>query len=167
MQLDCPGAIPGSAACVIENITSCSPQTVGPDDVVPLQVAGLSPLGVDLLAPALASLVDADPSANWDDGANGGRGGIVGGCMASGACAVSPAAHRRADGEPGDLGGSERGPSVSRPPTVNVTRVVGLFVDEVIGHEIVGRLMPYPAVPSSTIEPGVAGSVLRRQHASW
>ena len=92
VQLDCQSETRrASAACVIENLTSCSPQTLRPDDVVPLQVAGLMTHWASTCSrrPS-ASLVDADPSASWDTGANGGRGGIVGGCMASGACAVSP-----------------------------------------------------------------------------
>jgi hypothetical protein len=48
----------------------------------------------------------------------------------------------------------------SSPPgehlSVNVTRVVGLFIEEVNFTEVLGRLMPYPALPSSTIVPGVA-----------
>ncbi len=132
VQLDCQSETPGSAACVIENITSCSPQTLRPDDVVPLQVAGLSPLGVDLLAPALASLVDADPSASWDTGANGGRGGIVGGCMASGACAVSPRLIALPMVNPQIWADQSVDPDVP-PSHVTVTRVVGLFVDDVVG----------------------------------
>jgi hypothetical protein len=159
VQLDCPGNVPGSIECFTWNILNCSPQVVAPGAVIQAHGGGFVDInGVNQLAVALDSLRASDALASWDPGANGGRGGIAGGCMASGDCAVSPRlialpvidpdawGYQTAASHPGDV-----------HPTVNVTRVVGLFIDTVNFTEIVGYLMPYPSAPSATADVGVAG----------
>jgi len=153
IELACPGNLPNTPACLISNIQNCSPQTVASGDVILAQSAGIL---AELLAPALASLVDADAAAYWDAGANGGRGGVAGGCMTAGTCSVSPRIIALPIVDP-DVWGLQSAVDPDLHPTVNVTRVVGLFIEQLNGTEIIGRLMPYPALPSTT-NLGVPGS---------
>ncbi|MGD9904757.1 MAG: pilus assembly protein TadG-related protein [Vicinamibacterales bacterium] len=154
IQLDCPGNPVNSAQCVVWNIQNCSPQGVGSGDVVQAQSGGVD--GALFLAPALATLVDADAAAFWDGGANGGLGGVAGGCMAGGGCSISPRIIALPVVDP-DVWGQQSAISADDHPSVNVTRVVGLFIEQLNGTEIVGRLMPYPSLPA-TNGLGVAGS---------
>ena len=138
-----------------------------PDDVVPLQVGGLQP--------------------DWASTSSQSGAGQPGGRRPLGELGRRrqrrPRRHRRrlhgqsapARSAPG-WSPSRFQPEISadqsvaprpRRHHVTVTRVVGLFVDDVPVNEIVGRLMPYPADPSSTHRARGRRQVLRRQHRSW
>ncbi|MGE0362272.1 MAG: pilus assembly protein TadG-related protein [Vicinamibacterales bacterium] len=157
IQLDCPGNPPGSIECFMSNVTNCSPQAVGTGDVLQAHAGGFVGIdGVNYLIPALASVVDADAGAFWDGSANGGRGGVAGGCVSGGTCAVSPRILALPIVDP-DVWGQQSAVDPDLHPTVNVTRVVGLFLEQANGTEIIGRVMPYPTLPSTT-DLGVPGS---------
>jgi hypothetical protein len=150
IQFACPGNTPGSIECFTANVRNCSPQVVGAGDVVQAHAGGfVDLLGTNQLAVALADVMAADASAAWDAGANGGRGGVAGGCMTSGACSVSPRIIALPIVDP-DVWGQQSAVEPDLHPSVNVTRVVGLFVEAVNFTEIVGRLMPYPTAPTTT-----------------
>ncbi len=150
IQLDCPGNAPGSIECFTWNVRNCSPQVVGAGAVVQAHAGGfVDLLGVNQLAVALADVMAADAAATWDAGANGGRGGVAGGCMTSGACSVSPRIIALPIVDP-DVWGQQSAVDPDLHPSVNVTRVVGLFIEQVNFTEIVGRLMPYPSAPTTT-----------------
>jgi hypothetical protein len=160
IQLDCPGNVPGSIECFTGNVRNCSPQVVGPGAIIQAHAGGFVDLaGTNQLAVALADVVAADASATWDAGANGGRGGVAGGCMTSGACSVSPRIIALPIVDP-DVWGQQSAIDPDLHTSVNVTRVVGLFLEEVNFTEIVGRLMPYPTAPTTTTVAnlGVPGS---------
>lgn len=151
VQLDCPGNAPGSIECFTWNVRNCSPQVVGAGNVVQAHAGGfVDLLGTNQLAVALADVMAADAAASWDAGANGGRGGVTGGCMTSGACSVSPRIIALPIVDP-DVWGQQSAVDPDLHPSVNVTRVVGLFVEAVNFTEIVGRLMPYPSAPTTTM----------------
>ena len=100
-------------------------------------------------------MIALDPNAVWSLSANGGRGGITGGCMSGGVngCTLSPRVVAIPVFNP-DLW--DLGPSNGRS-SVTVTRVVGMFVEQMQGNNVVGRLMPYPA-PAMSGTGGVTGS---------
>jgi hypothetical protein len=104
----------------------------------------------------MEALIDLDPDAEWDTSAYSGRGGIVGGCMTAtvNPCAISPRVVAIPVFNP-DIW--DLGPSQGRS-TVSVSRVIGLFVEEMQGNEVVGRLMPYPGEPTATGNSGEAGA---------
>jgi hypothetical protein len=150
IQLACPGNTPGSIECFTATVRNCSPQVVGAGDVIQAHAGGfVDLLGTNQLAVALADVMATDASATWDAGANGGRGGVSGGCMTSGACSISPRIIALPVVDP-DVWGQQSAVEPDLHPSVNVTRVVGLFVEEVTFTEIVGRLMPYPTAPTAT-----------------
>ena len=152
IQLDCPGNTPGSIECFTSNVRTCSPQVVASGNVIQAHAGGFVDAGgVNQLAVALADVMAADASAAWDAGANGGRGGVAGGCMSSGACSVSPRiiALPAIDPDPWTYEGTYSTP-VGEHTSVNVTRIVGLFIEQVTFTEVRGRLMPYPVVPAVT-----------------
>ena len=113
-------------------------------------------------AAAVTALLDRDPAAHWDGTLNGGRGGVAGGCMASGECTIAAA------------DGSSQATTVSprivalpvfdpdqwdqRFRRVVVRRVVGFFLERYDAPFVVGRLMVYPAAPrtSMTADPSAA-----------
>lgn len=147
VELECPGATPGTLECVLWNVANCSPEVVGEGGVLTMT----SGSGV-AIAPVLADLIARDSTASWNAAANGGRGGIVGGCMAAGTCTVSP----RLIAVPMiDPDAWDQESPVTRS-TVTVTRVVGMFIEMQAG-EVVGRLVPYPSAPNAT-NLGVPGS---------
>lgn len=150
--LDCPGSNNNQgAACYEWNIANCSPDNVGPGSVITMEPGAM----VGPTRDGVTDLIDLDPDAEWDEDANDGRGGIVGGCMeAANPCAVSPRVVAVPVFNPDTW---DLGPSQGRS-TVTITRVVGMFVEEMQGNTVVGRLMPYPGKPTSGTggQPGAA-----------
>ncbi len=124
------------------DITSCASRVVQPGDVldvVPNNIAAEFVQGVN-------SLIDRDPAATWNAAMNGGRGGVSGGCMASGTCVVSPriVALPAFSPDAWDAGGAAN-------DVVVVTRIVGFFISRLEGGYVVGRFMVYPSAPRSTM----------------
>jgi Flp pilus assembly protein TadG len=138
-----------SASCYQDTIAQCASRVVRAGDVLETvqgNMVGPTRHGMD-------DLIALDPSATWNLSANGGRGGITGGCMSSGACAISPRVVAVPMFNP-DLWDSDFTPG---HPTVEVTRVVGFFMEQMQGNDVIGRLMPYPSSAYSGTG-GVPGS---------
>jgi hypothetical protein len=151
--LNCPGANgQQGAACYRWNIANCSPDPVGPGTVLTMEPGAM----VGPTAQGMDELIDLDPDADWSTSANGGRGGIVGGCMTAtvNPCAISPRVVAIPVFNPDvwDLG-----PSQGRS-TVTISRVIGMFVERMQGNEVLGRLMPYPGEPVASGNTGEAGA---------
>lgn len=144
-------ATSSGAAGFLTDLTTCSPMTVRPGDVLtvePTYVPVETQQGVD-------TLMTLDPDARWDPSLNGGLGGVAGGCMASGACVVSPRIMLLPAFDPDawDL-------AMPAGTSVVVTRLVGVFIEYMAGGIIGGRYMIYPEVPSSSMVSDPASSFL-------
>lgn len=135
-----------------ENIASCDATVIGPGtvlDVEPGNMVGPTRQGVQ-------DLIAQDPLADWDPNLYGpGQGGIVGGCMASGTCAISPrlVAVPVFDPDAWDFAG-EHGRT-----TVTVTKLIGLFIDDNMpGNDVAGWITHYPSAPRGGMaeNPGAA-----------
>jgi hypothetical protein len=100
-------------------------------------------------------LIDLDPDAKWDKTLNGGVGGIKGGCMSSVAspCAISPRLVAIPMFNPDAYQLADQGGRT----TIQITKVLGFFVDKMQGNDVMGYLMTYPSDPSAGMG-GVPGS---------
>jgi len=124
------------------DLASCSSRIVEPGDTLQVELNNVA----GEFAQGVLSLIGQDPAASWSVAMNGGRGGVAGGCMASGACTISPRiiAVPVFDPDAWDLGGPGNG-------VVRVTRIAGFFVANLEDGYVVGRLMVYPSPPRSTM----------------
>lgn len=123
------------------NIAGCDPTVIGPGtvlDVEPGNMIGPTRQGMD-------DLIALDPDAVWDPDKNDGRGGVSGGCMEAGTCDLSKRiiAIPVYDPDAYDAG------RASGRVTLNVTKVIGFFVNSMQGNEVNGYIMTYPSVPTA------------------
>jgi hypothetical protein len=155
-----PGCVGGN--CYRDAIADCVTIPVNPPQQLtnePGNMVGPTRQGVD-------DLIALDQGAYWDpgigpdvDGDGSPDGGVAGGCMAAGTCAVSPriAAIPVFDVEDYYLG------KVSGRTDVKIVRILGFFFEPMGAKngEVTGRFMTYPA----TLSPGSTynnkGSFLR------
>lgn len=124
------------------DIQTCSSRVVQPGDTLETVSSNVGPE----TASGVLNLIAQDPAAAWSPSMNGGLGGVSGGCMATGACTVSPRIVALPVFDPDAWDAA--------PPntdTVVVSRVVGFFIQRLEGTGIVGRLMVYPSAPRSTM----------------
>jgi Putative Flp pilus-assembly TadE/G-like len=133
----------------LNDFATCSSTVVGPGAL--LQIEQLNLLAET--RQAANTLVNQDPGAYWDATRNGGLGGVAGGCMAAGTCAVSPRVIALPAFSP-DVW--DQSPAFAT--VVTVTRIVGLFIEAVEAAAVVGRVMVYPVVPRSTMTADPASS---------
>lgn len=137
-------------------LTTCNSDRLGPGSVL---TVGTSDVRTETVT-AGQQMIDADPGAHWDLAANGGRGGIVGGCMSTGTCSgpmgdhISPRLIALPAFNP-DLWDAS-----SANTTVTVTRIVGFFVERVETPALGGRLTVYPVIPQSTMTADTQSSFL-------
>lgn len=132
-----PAEGPG-AANYRANIATCDTTLIGPGTVLEAEPGNM----VGPTAQGMRQLVALDPYAYWDPNLNGtGRGGIRGGCMATGACTVSPrlVAIPIFNPDAYDAG------RASGRITFEVVKVLGFFVDRMQGQEVNGYIMTYPS----------------------
>jgi Flp pilus assembly protein TadG len=133
-----------------DNIATCDPTVIGPGTV--LQVEPGNMIGPTRMG--MAALIAQDPGAFWNQSLNGNRGGIDGGCMHAGTCAMSPRvvaiplynpdvfnlgmAHGRTD--------------------ITVIKILGFFMERMQGNDVVGRIIAYPGQPrgGTSNTPGAA-----------
>lgn len=123
------------------SISGCSTIVYGPGDTLtnePGNMVGPTKQGVD-------DLIDLDPGAYWDTAANGGKGGVAGGCQGANppTCTKSPrlVAVPMFDVDEYDAG------KASGRQTIVITKVMGFFIERMQGNDVVGRLMFYPGPP--------------------
>lgn len=104
----------------------------------------------------VSALIELDPNAVWNPSLNGGRGGVSGGCMASGDCNVSPRIVPLVAFDPDewDLDRNDtsgHGHHGHGTQEVTVTRLLGFFVENYEAPYMVGRFMGYPAAPRTAM----------------
>jgi hypothetical protein len=103
----------------------------------------------------MRDLIALDPAARWNPNMYGpGKGGVEGGCMASGACALSPRLVAIPVFNPDAY---DAGRASGRVEIV-VTKVLGFFISEMNGNEVGGYITTYPSAPLSgtSTTPGTA-----------
>jgi hypothetical protein len=135
------------------NIATCDPTVIGPGDVLDVEPGNM----IGPTRQGMRDLIALDPNAEWDPNMYGaGRGGVRGGCMASGACAVSPrlVAIPVYDPDAYDAG------RASGRIEINIVKVLGFFIEEMTpGHDNVvgGYITTYPSRPHAGMG-GVPGA---------
>jgi hypothetical protein len=103
----------------------------------------------------VAELVAQDQYATWDPNMYGpGLGGVSGGCMAAGGCAISPRLVVVPVFNPDIYDAGRAGGRVD----ITVVKVLGFFIDGLQGNDIVGYLTTYPSAPrgGTSSTPGAA-----------
>ena len=138
-------------SCYRDAIAECAPNVIRAGDVLTMEPGNM----IGPTRQGMTDLIALDPNATWSTSANGGRGGISGGCMSAqgNPCALSPRVVAVPVFNP-DIW--DLGPSNGRSSVV-VTRVVGMFIERMQGNDVIGRLMPYPSAAYSGTG-GVPGS---------
>jgi hypothetical protein len=124
----------------LDAITGCTSAVVGPGTTITPEPGGMSERRI---VDAVNEVVDLDPGASWSTSANGGRGGIVGGCMTAGTCSVSPRLRPIPVYDP-YLWAQRNGQGGGQNP-IHIRKVVGLFIERPVGNDLRGRLMQYPS----------------------
>lgn len=125
-----------------ESVTSCAPTSVEPDqwyDQETATIPGASGHGFE-------ALIAFDPAASWDPTAHGGRGAVVGGCMADASCSRSPRWVAVPVFDPDEFVRDrlQLGPASAR---IHVVRIAGLWIDEVtVSGEVYGYVTHYPTL---------------------
>ena len=132
-----------------DNIATCDPTLIGPGtalDAEPGNMIGPTRQG-------MRDLIALDPYADWDPSLNDGRGGIRGGCMANGSCALSPrlVAIPVYNPDAYDAG------RASGRIVFDIVKVIGFFIDEIQGNDVHGYIMTYPSKPNAGMG-GVPGN---------
>jgi hypothetical protein len=133
-----------------DNIATCDMTVIGPGtllEVEPGNMIGPTKQGMN-------DLIALDKDAKWNKTLNG-VGGIEGGCMSSttSPCAISP----RLVAIPMFNPDAYQLADQNGRTTIQITKVLGFFVDEMDGNDVKGYLMTYPAEPSAGMG-GVPGS---------
>jgi hypothetical protein len=134
-----------------ENIGSCDPTIIGPGTVLDVEPGNM----IGPTRQGMQELIGRDPGARWDPNLYGpGRGGVAGGCMASGACAISPRLVAIPVFNPDAY---DAGRASGRIEIV-VTKVLGFFIAEMQGNEVGGYITTYPSAPltGTSTTPGAA-----------
>lgn len=121
-------------------ILGCSPTVVGSGDPLTTENGQMS---TRRIIDTIAEVVDRDPDASWNPSLNGGRGGIEGGCMAEGTCGLSPRIRPVPVYDP--LNWAQRSGQGAGQTPLQITKVIGFFIERPIGENIVGRVMQYPS----------------------
>lgn len=134
---------------MLQDFSTCAARTIRPG--MDLQV---EPSNATMpTREGVSALIELDPNAYWNPSLNGGRGGVAGGCMASGDCNVSPRIVPLVAFNPDawDLvraNSSGPGPAAG---SVVVTRLLGFFVEDYEAPYMGGRFMGYPAAPRTAM----------------
>lgn len=132
------------------NIATCDPTVITPGmtlEVEPGNMVGPTRQG-------MRDLIALDPGASWQPNLFGpGHGGISGGCMASGACVISPRLVAIPVFNP-DVYDAGR---ASGRIDITIVKVLGFFVDEMQGNDVAGYITTYPSVPRAGVG-GVPGA---------
>jgi hypothetical protein len=134
-----------------ENIAECDPTVIGPGTVLQSEPGNM----VGPTSQGIRDLIALDPHAKWDPNLYGpGLGGVSGGCMASGACAISP----RLVAIPAFNPDTYDAGRASGRIDIHVVKVLGFFVAEMNGNEVGGYLTTYPSAPraGTSSTPGAA-----------
>lgn len=134
-----------------DNIATCDPTVIGPGTVLQVEPGAM----VGPTAQGMRDLIALDPLATWNPDLYGpGRGGVSGGCMATGACAVSPRLVAIPVFNPDTYDAGRASGRVD----ITVVKVLGFFVDRMQGNDVAGYITTYPSAPRSgtSSTPGAA-----------
>jgi hypothetical protein len=134
-----------------DNIATCDPTVIGPGSVLQVEPGNM----IGPTNQGIRDLIAQDPGANWVPSANGGQGGIVGGCMTAGTCGISPRLVAIPVFNP-DTYDSGR---ASGRVDITIVKVLGFFIQGIVnGNDVLGYLTTYPSAPRSgtTNTPGAA-----------
>lgn len=144
-----PGA--NGPSDMLRDFASCAARTIRPGMDLEVEPANATMPTRE----GTTALIDADPNAVWNPSLNNGRGGVSGGCMASGDCNVSPRIVPLVAFDPdawdlvrSDTSGHGHGGGSG---SVVVTRLLGFFVESYEAPYMVGRFMGYPAAPRTAM----------------
>jgi Flp pilus assembly protein TadG len=134
-----------------DNIATCDPTVIGPGTVLQTEPGNM----IGPTNQGIRDLVALDSGANWNTTLNGGRGGIEGGCMAAGTCAISPRLVAIPVFNP-DVYDAGR---ASGRIDITIVKIVGFFIQGMVnGNDVLGYITTYPSAPrtGTTNTPGAA-----------
>ena len=132
------------------NIASCNATVIGPGTVLQVEPGNM----IGPTRQGMADLIAQDPGASWNEALNDGQGGIQGGCQAAGTCTKSPRLVAIPVYNPDVYNaGTPTGRS-----DITVIKVLGFFLDEMDGNDVIGYLMAYPSLAhsSTSASPGAS-----------
>jgi hypothetical protein len=144
----------GGGAEYRSDIGTCSGVLLAIGDLVPKETGSM----IGPTKQGIGDLIDLDPAATWDPTANGGQGAVAGSCVTNPPCpggAVYQQSPRIVALPVFDLaeymntGGPGNG-------AVRITNILGFFVRQMSGQDVVGVLVSQPALVVSG-SGGVAG----------
>jgi hypothetical protein len=120
-----------------DNIAECDPTVIGPGTVLETEPGNM----IGPTRQGIRELIDRDPYATWDEGLNGGQGGVSGGCMATGDCGISP----RLVAIPAFNPDAYDAGRASGRIEIEVVKVLGFFIQGLNGNDVIGYLTTYPS----------------------
>lgn len=125
-----------------DNIATCDPTVISPGDLLPVEPGNM----IGPTSQGIRDLIAQDANASWDPNLYGpGQGGVSGGCMAGGGCAISPRLVAIPAFNPDTY---DAGRASGRIDIV-VTKVLGFFIEGMQGNDVIGYLTTYPSAPRS------------------
>jgi Flp pilus assembly protein TadG len=130
VEPDCTGG-----NCYGDAIAQCTTHVWGPGDAITIEpgnMIGPTNHGVDLL-------IAQDPTASWNPSTNQ----IDGGCQANYTCTKSP---RLVAIPVFNVDEYDAGRASGRQ-TINITKILGFFIEGINGNDVSGRLCFYPGPP--------------------
>ena len=132
------------------NIATCDPTVIGAGTVLEVEPGNM----IGPTKQGMQDLIALDPDAEWDPNLNGpNRGGVTGGCMGAGSCAISPRLVAIPVFDPDAYNLAAAGGRT----TINVVKVLGFFVDRMQGNDVAGWITTYPSKPNAGMG-GVPGN---------
>jgi len=120
------------------NIATCDTTYIGPGTIMQVEPGNM----IGPTRQGMGDLIALDPDAKWNPSLYGGKGGVQGGCSAPGGnCAISPRLVAIPVFNPDAYQLADR----SGRTTIQITKVLGFFIDRMQGNDVAGYLMTYPA----------------------
>jgi hypothetical protein len=126
-------------ACYRAAISGCDAMVVGPGTVLTVEPGNM----IGPTAQGMRDLIALDPAARWDTSLYGGLGGVTGGCMSAGTCAMSPRIVAIPLYNPDVF---NEGLANGRTD-ITIIKILGFFMEQMQGNDVVGRIMAYPGTP--------------------
>jgi Flp pilus assembly protein TadG len=131
------------------SISSCNPTVIGPGTVMQVEPGNM----IGPTRQGMSDLIAQDPGARWNTSLNGGLGGVEGGCMTGGGCTLSPRIVAIPVYNPDVFNAGTPSGRID----IVIVKVLGFFMERMVGNDVVGRIMAYPGEPRGTTNtPGAA-----------
>jgi len=133
-----------------DNIATCDSTVIGPGTVLQVEPGNM----VGPTTQGIRDLIAQDPNATWDPNLYGpAQGGVSGGCMADGTCAISPRLVAIPVFNPDTYDAGRASGRID----ITVVKILGFFIEGIQGNDVVGYLTTYPSAPRGTSgTPGAA-----------